>query len=345
MANIVVSSLCNLSCAFCFARDHLSKQTNPENQPFISLEDFKDRLDFLERSAIEEVRLIGGEPTLHPEFLELVKTARGRFKKLMLFTHGLLPDSVLHILESIPPDEITILVNTNAYWEAAKHKQKEKNGWKTGLTRLAERVTLGYTIASVDFDCDDLIPLLLETGAKKSIRLGLAQPVLGGQNSYLFPRQYPFIGKKVAEFVSRAAAYEIDVEFDCGFVRCMFSPEALEMVTRRAQTTIFRCNPVLDIDLHGQSSHCFPLADRFTESLTPTSLAADLRAAIHEQIRPYRLAGIYKECSSCKFKQTRECTGGCLALTLSSFQNTDFHTTVSRERKIERNGLSDYPHS
>lgn len=345
MANIVVSSLCNLSCAFCFARDHLSKQTNPDNQPFITLDDFKDRLDFLERSAIEEVRLIGGEPTLHPEFLELVKSARGRFKKLMLFTHGLLPEPVLHCLEGIPPDEITILVNTNAYWEATELKQKENSRWKTGLTRLAERVTLGYTIASVDFDCDDLIPLLLEAGFKKSIRLGLAQPVLGGRNSWLLPRQYPFIGKKVAEFVDRASEHGIEVEFDCGFVRCMFSPEELEIVTRRTQTSIFRCNPVLDIDLHGQSSHCFPLAERFVEPLTSTSLASDLRATITEQIRPYRLSGIYKECSSCKFKQTKECTGGCLALTLSSFQTTDFHTTISRERKTELNGILYDPHS
>jgi len=39
----------------------------------MSLEDFKWLIDFSKRSGVYEVRLIGGEPTLHPQFLEIIQ--------------------------------------------------------------------------------------------------------------------------------------------------------------------------------------------------------------------------------------------------------------------------------
>lgn len=36
------------------------------------MEDFEWLLDFLKRSGENQVRLIGGEPTLHPQFIKFV---------------------------------------------------------------------------------------------------------------------------------------------------------------------------------------------------------------------------------------------------------------------------------
>lgn len=57
---------------------------------FISLADFTQRLDFLKRSNIHEIRLIGGEPTLHPQFPDLIRLAQQRGKHIVIFTHGLI---------------------------------------------------------------------------------------------------------------------------------------------------------------------------------------------------------------------------------------------------------------
>jgi len=39
----------------------------------MSITDFRWLLDFLRESNMREVRLIGGEPTLHPRFVQLLQ--------------------------------------------------------------------------------------------------------------------------------------------------------------------------------------------------------------------------------------------------------------------------------
>jgi MoaA/NifB/PqqE/SkfB family radical SAM enzyme len=56
---------------------------------FIPLDIFEQRLDFLDRSGIDEIRLIGGEPTLHPQLPELIRHARAAgFEEVCVYTNG-----------------------------------------------------------------------------------------------------------------------------------------------------------------------------------------------------------------------------------------------------------------
>ena len=63
MANIVLTTACSLACRSCFAAPN--RAVPPEE---FTAEAFERVLDFLERSAIDQVRLLGGEPTMHPLF-------------------------------------------------------------------------------------------------------------------------------------------------------------------------------------------------------------------------------------------------------------------------------------
>ena len=60
MANLVISTKCNLHCDYCFARNFLQRGAGPSRTTFIQEEAYQARLDFLERSGIKEVRMIGG---------------------------------------------------------------------------------------------------------------------------------------------------------------------------------------------------------------------------------------------------------------------------------------------
>ena len=61
MANLAISAVCNQSCSYCFTVDHLN--ASGTHRDFLDVGDFDERLSFLERSGINEVRLLGGEPT------------------------------------------------------------------------------------------------------------------------------------------------------------------------------------------------------------------------------------------------------------------------------------------
>ena len=69
MANISITSVCNRHCEFCFAGPTRNGIDPVAHMP---LHRFEEALDFLGRSGISEARLLGGEPTLHPDFDRVV---------------------------------------------------------------------------------------------------------------------------------------------------------------------------------------------------------------------------------------------------------------------------------
>lgn len=333
MANLVVSTVCNMKCAFCFARDQLENSGTDSRSRFISTDVFEERLDFVERSGINEIRLIGGEPTLHPHFSKLITAARKRDLHIVVFTHGLLSESALACLETLPVEQCTVLINVNASRSpGSDHPSREQDERLSRLRRLGSRALLGFNIFQTNFQLDFTLPLILKAGCRKTIRLGLAHPVLLGQNVYLHPKQYPIVGHKIAQFARVAAEVGVRLEFDCGFVRCMFSDQDLEALHRANAGIGWRCNPILDVGLSEQVFHCFPLAGKVQARFSQDAVADELRTQLLERTHPYRMAGIYKECSTCPFKQRGECTGGCLANTMKRFRRTALHLKVPEQR-------------
>ena len=286
MANLAVSATCNQHCPYCFTTDHLNDSR--AGRSFLEVSDFGARLDFLDRSGIDQVRLLGGEPTLHPQFLELIGPARARNRKIVIFTNGLMPEEVLVYLEQLPATECNVLVNVN---EPAKANDKTSDRQRATIFRLGERVLLGFNIYRPDFYPDFLLSLIAEARCRPAIRLGMAQPCLSGNNHYIHPKQYPFVGEKVARLARTAAHDGVRLEFDCGFVRCMFSDEDLEALKAAGADVGWRCNPILDVDIDGQVLHCYPLSRLGSLPLTPQTDAATLRSAFEFRTRPYRQAG------------------------------------------------------
>ncbi|NWJ47022.1 MAG: radical SAM protein [Chloroflexi bacterium] len=320
MTNLLVTRVCNLKCPYCFAGEHMQEAKAAAVPPYISLDDFDKRLDFLERSGIEEARLIGGEPTLHPNFPELVRRARERNKQVVVFSNGLMPEVALSVLENLPKEVCQILINMNASSHLSGPDEREQAWRLKTLKRLGPRAMPGFTIYTTDFSLDYLLPIISETECRKAIRLGLAQAIYGGDNNYLHPKQYSIVGEKIAHFSEVAATAGVRIEFDCGFVPCMFSETNLETLRQARAAVAWRCSPILDIGLDGQALHCFPSGGKFHVSWGDGSDTTSLRNALSDRVKPFRVAGIYKECSTCRFKLEGECQGGCLAATLRRFQ-------------------------
>ncbi len=108
----------------------------------------------------------------------------------------------------------------------------------------------------------------------------------------------------------------------------MFSDADLETLKVSGADVGWRCNPILDVDIGGQVIHCYPLAGLGGILLTPEIDAPALRSAFEDRTRPYRQAGVFQECSTCPFKTSGECPGGCLALTIRRFRHTPFRLIV-----------------
>lgn len=82
---IEVTDACNLSCPVCYA------ESSPQRQTHRSLVQIEAMLDAVVRNEAEPdiVQISGGEPTIHPQFFEILDAAKRRpIKHLMLNTNG-----------------------------------------------------------------------------------------------------------------------------------------------------------------------------------------------------------------------------------------------------------------
>jgi hypothetical protein len=323
MANLTISSVCNLDCPYCFTQDH--REGVRAGNGFVDMATFETWLDFVERSQIDQVRLLGGEPTLHPQFSQMVGLARARGKRVMVFSNGLMPEKALACLEELAPSECAVLVNVNEPALEGERVQQRRQG---SIRRLGERALLGFNIYRANFQPEFLLAIVGETGCQPVVRVGMAQPCLSGRNEHIRPSQYRFIGARIVRLARAAADRGIKLEFDCGFVRCMFTEGELETLQGLGTDVGWRCNPVLDVDMSGRVVHCYPLAGFASLPLTPEAEAAVLREAFEARTRPYRQAGVFRECSTCVWKDRGECRGGCLAVTMRRFRHTPFRVRV-----------------
>jgi len=295
---------------------------------FIDLDTFEKRLDFLDHSHIDQVRLIGGEPTLHPHFEELVHRAQKRHKKLLVFSHGLIPERALRCLASLPPEMCLVLINMNASKSADGPDEREIRQRETAVRRLGPRALPGFNIYQPTFQLEPIIDMIRSTGCQPTIRLGLAQPILNSSNAYLHPKHYPMVGNRLVSYAQIAARFRIKLEFDCGFVVCMFSEAGLDILQETGTDIGWRCNPILDLGIDDQVIHCFPLTGQWQIPVKNGVDAAKLHQQFSQQAAPFRHAGIYKECSTCPHKLAGNCRGGCLASTIRRFRHHDFHIVV-----------------
>lgn len=96
-----ITERCNASCPSCFNAS-FRQPKDMEYDKFVSLcEYFKD-------NGVTLLKMMGGEPTVHPDFNRFFETAQHYFPKVCLFTNGLSPK----ILSINPRDEDTIIYNS-----------------------------------------------------------------------------------------------------------------------------------------------------------------------------------------------------------------------------------------
>src|SRR5437588_6979972 len=82
---VEICDYCNLRCPVCYAA------SGPERQQFRTLEQVEKMLDAVVRNEghPDVVQLSGGEPTVHPDFFEIVELAKARpIRHLMVNTNG-----------------------------------------------------------------------------------------------------------------------------------------------------------------------------------------------------------------------------------------------------------------
>lgn len=79
---VLITDRCNMNCPSCFNKDIRCNQE-------MSVEDFSKVCTYLkDEGHIERLKIMGGEPTVHKNFQEIVGIAQNNFASIHIFTNG-----------------------------------------------------------------------------------------------------------------------------------------------------------------------------------------------------------------------------------------------------------------
>ena len=86
-----LTTFCNLKCKHCFYQNSNEFISNC----FIKKEEAFRLIDKFKKNSINKLVLTGGEPTIHPDFIEIAKYAKVQIPKVTLCTNGVIKSEKL----------------------------------------------------------------------------------------------------------------------------------------------------------------------------------------------------------------------------------------------------------
>jgi len=330
--NLIITNICNRNCSYCFAKEKLADDGDA-GRAFISLDNVEFCLDFLQKSSVREFKILGGEPSIHPQFCEIVQRGLDRDFKIVVFTNGLWPEAVHGFISQLQDSaQLTCIVNIN---EPDTRSAGETERQEATLSMLGERARLGFNIYRENFDLCFVVELVQRTGIKPWLRLGLASPIVGVQNSFVPTAALPALGRRLAAQLRFLEANDVLVTFDCGFPFCMFDEQDLDVLTMATQSGFeSSCGCAIDVGPDLTAWSCFPFSLALNVDLRDFKDLRELGDFFTESLAPFRSLGTFDECLSCRLFRREQCCGGCMARTIRSIEENGDPHVVEKLRRL-----------
>lgn len=321
MPNIAITTYCNLHCPYCFA----DTMINTEDIKNISLEQFKFTLDWIEKDIKQYgppmIGLIGGEPTLHPQFKEILSITDQYLLKYggngVLFTNGVYLEQYIPFI----PDTIGILLNLNTptamtedQWDKLNRTLKKlyNIGWLNSY-----KVTIGCNLCMEIDDYSflwDIVDKYKITHVRTSVTAPTKTEYKNNKDEY-----YLTMLPKFLNFVKEAKQRNVSLGKDCNHIPyCYYeNNDDLEMVIKQYQIPPNQglephCGPVVDITPDFMASSCFG-AYELIDCSQFEKYSELTYYLLHKCIMPRFLANNTGRCKECEKHKLLLCQGGCLA--------------------------------
>ncbi len=314
---LVIINSCNRDCPFCFEGEF---RHGPQQR--MSLADVEALCRFFriaESSTDEAVSLLGGEPTLHPELLDIIDLIGDHCpgKRILLLTNL---TCERELLAELLMRRVSLLVNIV---EPALNTPAQQAAIDDNLALLSEAPNIVYsaatTIHALDQDFGFFYEFLRRDRLRQvyNVRLGLSAP--GFQFGNEFAREMTSAwGEKyleVARGIHRVNPM-IGLSGECPVNLCQVAPEAYaELVPHVAFLKSVCAEPNLDI-LPDFSTHwCFGtrhLPGMVIDNIFDYPNEAALRAELNRRrVDLLRQMGVRCDHATC---DRLGCHGPCLAL-------------------------------
>lgn len=315
MANIALLNYCNLSCPYCFA----NKYIDDTEKQLITMEQLDRILNFLSKSQIERVGLIGGEPTLHPHFKEILLHVIDFAAKQhlshdpLVFSNGIELEKYAQYFV-----KARVLLNLNEpkvvgekNWNKIEHTLYKLH--QLGATE--ENVYFGINLYPQIKDFSYIFKLANQYGID-IIRCSYTAPTCQFTTPEEEKENYYNQGKDLfLRFVETAAKNQIKINMDCNKIPlCYFEQDDQNFILEWCENYTSYCEPVLDITPDFKAVSCFGTYD-IIDLADFENFEQAARYCQFKTMYPRTERNYIGKCVDCPKAKNLSCQGGCLSFT------------------------------
>ena len=325
MPHIMLTYRCNLRCPYCFANEFVNKDKTD-----ITIRNFLKAVSFITRDGSSNIGLIGGEPTLHPGFREIMELliANPKVQYITLYTNGLLLD---RFIPQVTNPKVRTLVNCNSptiIGEESYARMKQNLDELFLRHNMKDQLILGINLYRDDMDYSYIMELLQRYGLER-LRISVAVPDFStvGEVDILeyFRKKKPFLMK----FFRDMDSIHVLPHYDCNYPPpCIWAKEEKEWLQAYSAkhpdckvnltNAANLCFPAIDILPNLQAVRCFGMSDFLKVSIEEFDSVGDLRRFFMNEIDSVAVKlAADKACRDCYGRKTGACYTGCLGFKAS----------------------------
>ncbi len=309
--NVFLTSDCNLDCPYCFAKEVLKEFPDE-----ISVSDFKKIITFFHKSGRNEIALLGGEPTRHTRFSEIIDILVAKDFKFTVKSNCLWSSEIDNVLSKVDNDRVSYLLNINPPDFYAPEEYKKI---LDSISKIRDsRIVLSINIDKPDFKYDYILDIANEFDIKY-LRWSFAHPIYGAKEKHeqvYFPiGDYHLIRARVLKIIEECSKSDIQTIGDHSVIRCMFSEEDVRRIGKWGGEINCKCEGTLDILPNLQIIYCLPMYSLFpTVFVNEFSNMDEVDLFFENRIKGLRGKSLpFNKCYSCEFFKSGVCHGGCIA--------------------------------
>lgn len=237
MMRIAINNNCNSNCPYCFAgKMGIDETTN------MSLENVRQIFDFMVLNQDRNLIILGGEPTLHPQFKEIIELANlyqaEHLWTILILTNGILLDKYIDIFS----EKTHFLININSPHTLRgietynKMKKSLRSLYKVRnlSSNNDKRISLGCNLCAEITDYSFFWEIIDEFNCD-SIRVSVASPQ---NNNYINDRDSYFKLMKPVflDFIIECGKRGVLASTDCSLIPpCYFSGEEMYLVLNNSK--------------------------------------------------------------------------------------------------------------
>ena len=329
MFNVFLLSECNLHCEYCFADDIMGRSVEKRGQKdettqIISLATYNQILDFLETSNIATVSLIGGEPTLHPNFFPILNRSLERGFTVSIKSNALWRENIQQGLRNLPVEGIHFLLNINH--PSSLGTQRWKRVVKNAQGLKGRNLDFQLNISRRHFDYNYILELADKAQPQKIV-WSLSHLVKGqGSETLAYPLKIrERYSTRLVSFLLEAGKRGIKTLGVHGITPCMFSKSDYQKIMAGGGNLESTCNPVFDFLPDLSVLFCFPMSGFWDKKyLYDFENLQALNMDFQEKLVFIR-SDLYPlaECSTCDHARSETCHGGCLAQRIEKYSTSE----------------------